>query len=143
MRVVVDTNVLVSGLLSPYGPPGEVVRMIAAGTLSICYDARIFSEYTQVLRRPKFPFSQEHLEAFLDQMKAVGVVVASDPLLTRLPDEGDEPFLGVALATEAECLITGNLKHFPIAARQGMRVLSPGDFLDFYRRAKRTKSHES
>ena len=117
--------------------------MIAAGTLSICYDARIFSEYTQVLRRPKFRFSQEHLQAFLDQMKVVGVVVASDPLLTRLPDEDDEPFLEVALAAEAECLITGNLKHFPSAARQGMRVLSPGDFLDFYRQTKRKQSHES
>lgn len=134
MKVVVDTNVLVSGLLSPYGPPGEIVRMIAVGTLSVCYDSRLVTEYSQVLRRPKFPFSQEHLAAFLDQMRAGGVIAASDPLPTRLPDEDDEPFLEVALAAKAECLITGNLKHFPSAARHGVPVLSPGDFLDFYRR---------
>ncbi len=49
MIVVVDTNVLVAGLLSPFGPPGEIVRMIVAGSLSLCFDARILSEYSDVL----------------------------------------------------------------------------------------------
>lgn len=140
MRVVIDTNVLVAGLLSPFGRPGEVVRMIAAGSLSLLYDARIIAEYIQVLKRPKFSFSPEHIEALLDQVKAVGVIVASDPLSVRLPDEEDEAFLEVALAGRAECLITGNLKHFPSAARQGMRVLTPAEFLDFYRQRTQTKT---
>ena len=123
MRVVVDTTVLVAGLLSPFGRPGEMVRMIAAGSLSLLYDARIMAEYIQVLKRPKFSFSSEPIETLLDQVKAVGVIVASDPLSVRLPDEEDEAFLEVALAGRAECLITGNVKHFPSAARQGMRVL--------------------
>ena len=133
MRVVIDTNVLVAGLLSPFGRPGDVIRMTAAGSLSLLYDARIMAEYTQVLKRPKFSFSPEHIEALLNQVKAIGVVVASDPLSIRLPDEEDEAFLEVALAGHAECLITGNLKHFPSAARQGTRVLSPAEFLDLYR----------
>lgn len=44
MKVVLDTNVVVSGLLSPFGPPGEIVRMTADGFLELCYDARILSE---------------------------------------------------------------------------------------------------
>ena len=140
MRVVVDTNVLVAGLLSPFGRPGEVVLMIAAGSLSLLYDARIMAEYIQVLKRSKFSFSPEHIETLLEQVKAVGVVVASDPLSVRLPDEEDEAFLEVALAGRAECLITGNLKHFPSAARQGMRVLTPTEFLDFYRQRTQTKT---
>lgn len=139
MKVVVDTNVLVAGLLSPFGPPGEVVRMIASGSLSVCFDARIMTEYAQVLSRPKFPFSQDHIDALLGQVKASGVVVAADPLPAHLPDHGDEPFLEVAVSGQAQCLITGNLKHYPASLRQGMRVLSPADFLDFYRQAMPTQ----
>ena len=140
MRVVVDTNVLVAGLLSPFGRPGEMIRMIAAGSLSLHYDARIMAEYIQVLKRPKFSFSPDHIEALLNQVKAEGVIVASDPLSVHLPDEEDEAFLEVALAGRAECLITGNLKHFPSAARQGMPVLTPTEFLDFYRQRTETKT---
>lgn len=140
MRVVIDTNVLVAGLLSPFGRPGDVVRMIAAGSLSPLYDARIMAEYIQVLKRPKFSFSPEHIEALLDHVKAVGVLVASNPISVRLPDEDDEAFLEIALAGRAECLITGNLKHFPSAARQGMPVLTPKEFLDFYRQRTQTKT---
>jgi len=140
VRVVVDTNVLVAGLLSPFGRPGEIVRMIAAGSLSLLYDARIMTEYIQVLKRPKFSFSSEHIEALLDQVKAGGVIVAADPLSVRLPDEEDEAFLEVALAGHAECLITGNLKHFPSAARRSMQVLTPTEFLDFYRQRAQTKT---
>jgi predicted nucleic acid-binding protein len=114
--------------------------MIAAGSLFLLYDARVMAEYIQVLKRPKFSFSSEHIEALLDQVKAVGIIVAPDPLSVRLPDEEDEAFLEVALAGHAECLITGNLKHFPSGARQSMRVLTPTEFLDFYRQRAQTKT---
>ena len=54
MRVVVDTNVLVSGLLTPGGTPGSNINMIAEGDLRVCHDPRIFEEYGAVLGRPEF-----------------------------------------------------------------------------------------
>ena len=134
MKIVLDTNVLVSGLLSPFGPPGEIVRMTSAGMLQICYDARIFAEYQDVLHRPKFVLNAAHTDALLDQIKACGHSVVTQPLKKPLQDAGDEPFLEVAIAGKAACLITGNLKHYPPANRQHVTVLSPADFLDFYRR---------
>ncbi len=47
------------------------------------------------------------------------------PLPRRLPDHDDEPFLEVALAAGAACLVTGNLRHFPAATRSGVRVVTP------------------
>lgn len=143
MRVVVDTNVLVAGLLSPFGLPGEIVRMTASGALSLCFDARTMGEYVDVLGRPKFMFDGEQVQLLLDQIRAGGQVVAGDPLSAKLPDRADEPFLEVALAGDAQCLITGNIKHFPIAKRQGMTVLSPSEFLDFYRQEKRQRKPKS
>ena len=51
MNVVLDTNVIVSGLLNPYGSCGEIVRMIAIDELNLYFDARILSEYKDVLKR--------------------------------------------------------------------------------------------
>lgn len=142
MNVVVDTNVLVSGLLSPFGPPGEIVRMIASVSLSLCFDARILSEYSDVLIRAKFQFDAEQIYPLLDQIRAEGQVVAGEPLRKKLPDPTDEPFLEAAIAGNARCLITGNMRHFPVAKCQGIKVLSPNEFLDFYRHEIRRRTPE-
>ncbi|MFH1505098.1 MAG: putative toxin-antitoxin system toxin component, PIN family [Candidatus Omnitrophota bacterium] len=140
MKVVLDTNVLVSGLLCSFGAPGEIVRMAASGTLRLCYDARILFEYQDVLSRPKFSFDQTHVGYLLDQIETDGEVAAVEPLTKRLPDSDDEPFLEAALGGKARCLITGNLKDYPLKKRQGMLVVSPVEFLEIYRR--RTDSQE-
>jgi putative PIN family toxin of toxin-antitoxin system len=133
LKVVVDTNVLVSGLLSPYGPPGEIVRMVAAGVLSLCFEARIFSEYSQVLKRPKFHFHPEEVEALLVQIQSAGIVVPSEPLAKRLTDPFDEAFLEAAVAGKVEMLVTGNLKHYP-STYHHVKIVSPAVFLENYRR---------
>jgi predicted nucleic acid-binding protein len=110
--------------------------MIASGTLTLCIDARIMTEYADVLSRPRFAFLREDIQALLGQIKAAGLIVAADSLSSALPDPGDEPFLEAALAGEAECLITGNLKDFPVSARKGLAVLAPRDFLDLYQKQR-------
>lgn len=133
MRIVADTNVLVSGLLNPYGAPAEIVRLIASGGIGLYYDARILSEYREVLARAEFEFDVDRVDALLEQIQATGNVVAARPLLKRLRDPDDEPFLEVALAGNARCLVTGNMKHYPASKRQGMTVLSPREFLERFR----------
>lgn len=113
--------------------------MVASGALTFCYDARILAEYMDVLCRPKFPFRPESINALLDQIRTDGHPVGSEPLLSPLPDPTDQPFLEGALAGRASCLITGNLKHFPPGKCQGMKVLSPSEFLDYYRRKARKR----
>ena len=130
MRVVADTNVLVSGLLSPFNPPGVIVGLVAAGRLSLCYDLRIIAEYDEVLRRPAFPFEATEIAAFLAQVRAGGEVSAGEPLKARLHHPDDEPFLEVALSARAEFLVTGNPKHFPRDRCQGVQVVSPRQFMD-------------
>lgn len=134
MKVVLDTNVAVSGLLSPFGNPAEILRMISSGVLQLCFDARILSEYRDVLNRPKFQFEENKIRALLDQIEDKGRIVASTPLPCTLPDRTDEPFLEVAIAGKADALITGNITHFPARLRCRVRVLAPTKFLEFYRK---------
>ena len=133
MRVVVDTNVLVSSLLSPFGPPNAIRQLVAAGAVQVCYDVRILREYQEVLARPRFSFSEGDVKDLLTQIEADGILVMTGPPTRYLPDPDDEPFLAVALAGRARCLVTGNLRDFPAERRQGVRVVSPRQFLDVYR----------
>ena len=130
MRIVLDTNVLVSGLLNPYGAPGRIVQMVAAGELALCFDARILCEYREVLLRTKFSFSPEHVDALLDQIRTAGEPVSAWPLARSLLDPSDAPFLEVALAAGADCLVTGNARHYPARCRGGVRVVSPAKFME-------------
>ncbi len=139
MKIVLDTNVLVAGLLSPFGPCAQIVRMVSSGDLTLCLDARLLSEYDEVLRRPKFGFRIDKVTALLDHIEHSGTLVASSPLPDPLPDPGDQPFLEVALAGEAACLVTGNHAHFPARQCQGTKVLSRSEFLTFYRKQQKTE----
>ena len=133
MKIVLDTNVLVSGLLQPYGPSGQIVRLVASGELVLCYDPRVLAEYREVLLRKKFSFDPERIDALLEEIRASGIPVAARPLAVRLSDPDDEPFLEIAQSGGAQCLVTGNLKHYPAEARQGVEVHSPRSFIELFR----------
>jgi putative PIN family toxin of toxin-antitoxin system len=134
MKVVLDTNVLVSGLLKAHSDAGAIVRLIAAGLLTVVYDARIYAEYREVLRRPKFGFENAEIKALLTLIEAEGVVVTARPLPERLPDPDDEPFLEVARAVEDAVLVTGNMRHFVLPGGAGVPVLGPAEFLARWRK---------
>lgn len=136
MNIVLDTNVLVSGLLSPFGPCANIVRMVSSAELRLSLDARIITEYREVLARPKFRFDQDKVGALLDYIEFCGRMTASSPLSQSLPDLDDEPFLEVAIASKATCIVTGNHVHFPPDLCLGVAVYSPSVFLTFYKSSK-------
>jgi len=130
MRIVLDTNVLIAGLLSASGPPGWIVEAVLAGDLELAFDGAIRQEYEEVMRRPEFRFPPARIDDILTALDQFGfVVAAAAPWPIALPDRDDEPFLAVARAS-ASILVTGNLRHFPVRARGGVTVLSPRELVD-------------
>jgi putative PIN family toxin of toxin-antitoxin system len=138
LRIVLDTNVIVSGLLSRRAPPAEIVEMVAGGALVVCFDDRILAEYQDVLARPQFRFDPAEVARLLAQVEGDGEEVVtrfvSERLPERLPDPADEPFFKVAVVAGVDFLVTGNLRHFPARLRHGVAVVSPRAFLDALRR---------
>jgi uncharacterized protein len=134
MKVVLDTNVLVSGLLSPGGAPGEIVRMVVSGNLEIIYDARIICEYEEVLKRSKFGIDHGYVDDIVSFIEHFGHPTAGIPLKSRLPDIDDEAFLEAAVSAKADFLVTGNMGHFPSACRQGVTVVTPREFVRVFRK---------
>jgi putative PIN family toxin of toxin-antitoxin system len=130
MMIVLDTNVIVSGILRPFSKAASILRLVADGALQLAYDLRLLSEYRDVLNRPKFNIAKINVEAFLTQVEQEGFLVSVKPLEIHLPDPDDEPFLEVALAGRVDAIVTGNKRHFPKRAYDGVKILSPAEFLE-------------
>ena len=129
MKIVLDTNVLVSALLSPNGAPAATLQLILSGRVVIYFDARILSEYREVLGRAKFDFDVRLTEDVLEFLQTEGILVVSVPLDLALPDAADAMFIEVGVAGAVDHLVTGKLKHFPASQRQGLSVVSPREFI--------------
>ena len=129
MNIVLDTNVLVSGLLNPHGAPGQIVRLVAAGDIILCHDARIIDEYRRVLQYEKFQFDEALAANLIDEIKASGIPVAAKPLGFALPDLEDEKFLEVAIAGGVACLVTGNIRYYKAPKSVSVKIVKPADFI--------------
>jgi putative PIN family toxin of toxin-antitoxin system len=132
VRVVLDTNDLVSAVLSAHGTCARIVDMIADGALDLYADDRILAEYDSVLHRPELRIAPEDAGVILDLIRSITDTVAAIPLPVQLPDPDDAAFLEVAAAS-GSILITGNTRHFPTNARTGVSVMTPAEFLELLR----------
>jgi putative PIN family toxin of toxin-antitoxin system len=135
VRVVLDTNVLVSAVLTAHGTCARIVDLLAEGALELHVDDRILAEYTSVLQRPELRIVPEDATVLLELIRSIADPVAGRPLPVHLPDPEDETFLEVAAAS-ASVLITGNTRHYPKSLRAGVTVLTPGEFLEVLRRSQ-------
>ena len=120
-----DTNVLVSGLLSPFAPPGRLVDALLGRQLRLALDDRVELEYREVLARPRLGIERGRREAFLAILQFQEHVIALPWPHRPSPDADDTVFLEVALQTPARTLVTGNLRHFPTRCRGPVTVLPP------------------
>lgn len=83
-----------------------------------------------MLARHRFALPPKSVETVLAQLVSNGYLLTATPLSVKLPDPGDQPFLEVAVAAEADYLIGGNRKHFPAELCRGIAVVNPREFLD-------------
>lgn len=125
IKAVIDTNVLVSALLSPNGCPAAIFDHVLNGSIVMCYDSRIISEYQEVLLRPKFGFDKKAVKHVINFIIDSGLSIVPAPIREIFRDEDDRPFYEVAVSAGAY-LVTGNVKHFP----RDLVVIAPQEFLN-------------
>lgn len=113
IRVVLDTNVLVSAAIKPGGPESSVMILVAAGKVTLCLSEPILAEYREVLLRPKFGLDRDYVENLMRSVANAGVTVQPERALSACPDEADNRFLECAEAARATYLVAGNRRHFP------------------------------
>jgi putative PIN family toxin of toxin-antitoxin system len=130
---VFDTNVLVSSLMSRREDSPTVVLLdyVLDGDIVLLYNDEILQEYTEVLHRDKFEFSEERIEAVM-AMVATGLRLERTPSGEVFPDADDAVFYEVALSKEDSYLVTGNQRHFP----KSPIVVTPAEMLEIVRNSK-------
>ncbi len=115
--VVIDTNVLISALLSKHSDAAtvQVLNAVFDGTIIPVFNDEILAEYDNVLHRPKFKFPDSSIQLLLETIQTYGIFTKQ--LITNeiLPDPKDLVFYEVVMAKQDEnaYLVTGNSKRFP------------------------------
>ncbi|MFH2116004.1 MAG: putative toxin-antitoxin system toxin component, PIN family [Spirochaetota bacterium] len=133
MKVVLDTNALVSGMLNPAGKPGAILALVLEGELSVLHSPGILSEYHEVLHRPRFGFQSDMVATILGYIEEAGMPVYPLPANCSFPDEDDRVFYETALTGKAVALITGNTTHFPAG---DPLIFTPPAFLEYWHRTR-------
>ena len=121
---VIDTNVVVSGLLNPHGPPARILDAILDGRIKMVYDARILAEYRDVLHRPRLKLKPAAIAAFLEALRGQ-MLVNPGNVAASGPDLDDLIFVECALVAPDKAIVTGNLADYPDEILNGFRVITP------------------
>jgi uncharacterized protein len=129
IRAVLDTNVIVSALLQPLGPPARVFLLAISGSIQLCVSGSVYAEYEEVIRRPRLRLTESVITSMLDTIREKGYWVRPAEAIRACSDPDDNTFLECAAAAEADYLVTGNLRHFP-SSWMKTRIVSPRYFLD-------------
>jgi len=130
LRVVLDTNVIVSAHLNAEGYERYVLDLVLAGKLQIAVSAAILEEYEGVLRRPKFGIAPRQVGRSLRLLRKAARVVRPRHRLEVTRDPDDNRFLECAEASKADYLVTGNKRHFPKHWRQ-TQVVNARESIEF------------
>jgi putative PIN family toxin of toxin-antitoxin system len=130
VRVVLDTNILLSACWTPSGLEAETVQLALAGTITACVSAVVWAEYQDVLFRPKFAGLRGRAEDLLARLEMRTFSVEPTERIGIASDEDDNRFLECATAAQAVYLITGNLKHYPRSCG-AVTVVNAREFLNF------------
>jgi putative PIN family toxin of toxin-antitoxin system len=133
IRVVLDTNILISALLQPQSLPALTFLTALGGTKAqLCVSGEIYAEYEEVIRRPKFNRREMLIEQALRAIRQNGFWIKPSEKVRACSDPEDDIFLECSQAARAHYLVTGNLKHFPanwantqiVTARQFLNIVA-------------------
>lgn len=133
LRLVIDTNVVVSGALKPRGLERTALVFALTPPAAMFVTGDILAEYEEVLRRPELRIPVSDRQELLDLIAGRSRLVVPTRKLTVSGDPDDNVFVECADAARADYLITGNTKHFPkywrntkiINARELLNIIGP------------------
>lgn len=133
IKVVLDTNILVSANLQTLGLPALVFDLARRKRIQAYVSSPILAEYETVLSRPRLKFTSRQVAAILHVVHEMSVPLTDLPVLRVLADEKDNCFLECAQAAGAHYLVTGNTRHFPaqwkttrrVTARELLEIIGP------------------
>lgn len=141
MRVVLDTNVLISAFISNKGASAQLLAHCQAGALELLVSPDTLAELRRVLTyarvRKQLTYSNEQIERFIALLEQIAVVNIPPFVARVVPgDADDDKFVALALAGEAQYLVTGDKHLLSVGRHQGITILKPAAFLLLWKTLK-------
>ncbi len=134
--IILDTNVVVSALISKNSPPSRIVdELVLNRKVELCTSDDIMAEYIEVLSREKFARYSDfksRAQLLLNRLYEISAKFTPTTRIDIITDEGDNRFLELALAAQPGFLITGNTNDFTMQAIGSTRIVTPRDYCDLY-----------
>jgi len=129
MKVVLDTNVIISGIFFS-GPPAKILAAWADGEFDLVASVEILAEYRQVAERLHKKYSSIDINSILDLVTRETRIVEPVPVpVSACDDPGDLKFLACALAGGAAFVVTGDRALLDASGFRGLQVVTPREFL--------------
>jgi putative PIN family toxin of toxin-antitoxin system len=133
MRAVIDTGVFVSALLRKQGTTGAVLRALRDGRFTAIYSTEIVVEIIDVLGRAnfrtKYHIEPDDITALVNLIRLRGELVIPARKVTACRDPKDDKFLDVALATQTDCIVSGDSDLLDLNSFEDIPILRPAEFL--------------
>ncbi len=128
LRVVLDTNVVVSGLLHQKGAPAAILDAATSKQYRCYISESLLDEYQEVLARDYLGLDQRRATRFIGALREVAIFVVPRKKVVIARDPDDDRVMECALEAGADYIVTGNIRDFP-AQFHGVRAVTPRDFL--------------
>jgi putative PIN family toxin of toxin-antitoxin system len=136
VRVVLDTNIIVSAFLVALGTPARIVAAWRRGVFELVVSPALLAEYEEVLNydrlRRRHRMTPEQIALEVQDIESLAIVVEPDAVPSVIEaDPDDDEVLACALAGEAEYIVSGDPHLLDLREYQGIRILSPAAFASF------------
>ena len=132
MKVVLDTNVLVSGVFFG-GQPGKILSAWRDDKVQIVLSTEILEEYIEVLQRLEMFYPPIDVKPVIELILANFEIITVSPLKEPIsPDSDDDKFLACALASKARVIISGDKHLLSVDGFKGLEIVKPSEYVNKY-----------
>lgn len=134
MRIVCDTNILISALVFPGGPPDRILNLAQLGEINLCLSPDILTEFKKVLTW-KFKYTEPEVDNFTQRLVAMTEMVYPKERMDRIRrKDSDNRILECAVEAAADCLVTGDKKDIlPLKQVGQTRIITAAQFLEIWK----------
>ena len=132
MRIVLDTNVFISGIFFA-GPPSQILKAIGNQNLQIILSKEIFDEYSRVAKSLSLKFPAINIMSIIELIAIYGEFIDTENfIISACDDPDDDKFLECAMAGQCDIIVSGDKHLLKLSGYRGIAVLSPRKFVDNY-----------
>jgi uncharacterized protein len=131
LKVVFDTNVVVSAALYEKSLPALLLSLGLEGKIRFFVSPALLNEYVTVLKRPRFKLGEKEITELMGKInRKASIVTPTKRLKIVKGDEPDNRILECAVKAKADFIVTGNKRHFPFEEFKGSKIVTPREFIN-------------